>query len=424
MGLNQQLEDDNAVSELKNDGLIEKKLELIVIRTVRQLIGPILEPLIRKVVKEEIESAQETILTSLKRNEIHPSESKILQLCFLDKLSLPVLTGIRIQGEKGTSIKVALVDGFTKEIINCGPEASAKVEIVVIEGDFDDDEGHDWTIEEFNQKIIRERKGKKSLLIGNPYLNMKEGIGTLGGISFTHNSIWMKNGEFRLAARVEDNFGGTRVREAISEPFVLKDRRSSLYGKHDTPSLLDEVWRLKKIRKDGPFHKLLSKENITTVKDFLTLFFINRQRLYDILVAGTKNAGTKMVEIMIDHARTCKLDETVHLYRSSSQQEIGLVFNVVGQLMGLLLECEYIPIDMLSETEKDVDVNEGLLFLNNDHNPQPENLAVELPAAEQRATSGSQIRWLKLFSVLQWVKIRSIVRSNHSNHVQKKQRCC
>ncbi|XP_059645591.1 calmodulin-binding protein 60 A-like isoform X2 [Cornus florida] len=306
-------------------------------------------------VKEEIKLAQETSLTSFKgnsRNEIHPSESKIFQLCFLDKLSLPVLTGIRIQGEKGTSIRVALVDGLTKKIVNSGPEASAKVEIVVIEGDFDDGEGHYWTIEEFNQKIVRERKGKKCFLIGDAFLNMKGGLGTVGDISVTHNSIWMKNGEFRLGARVVDDFSGTRVREAISEPFILKDRRSSLYEKHYPPLLSDEVWRLKKIAKDGTFHERLSRENITSVKEFLTLFFINPQRLHDILGGGTKSAGSKIMEIMIDHARTCILDKRVYLYRASSQEENGVVFNVVGQLMGLLLECQCVSIDALSETKK------------------------------------------------------------------------
>ncbi|XP_059641012.1 calmodulin-binding protein 60 A-like isoform X2 [Cornus florida] len=566
------------------------------------------------------------------RNEIHPSvESIILQLHFLIQPSSTVHTGKKIEGEGDASIEVALIDGSTRETVKCGPESSAKVEIVVLEGDCNDVEGHDWTTEEFNQKIVRERegiKGKIPCLTGDAYLNLKEGVGTVDKIKFTHNSKWMKNGDFRLGARVVlDNFSGIKVREAISKPFKLKDRRGALYGKHDTPSLFDEVWRLKNIVKNSPLHNCLSKENITTVKDFLTLYFTNPQRLHEIL-----GAGTKMVEIMINHAQTCILDKTVYLYRPSSQQKNGVVFNVVGQLIGLLLEGQCVPSDRLSKTQKadaqnlvdsafehredffiekkhqedfvsydDItslmdscsetcptnlprletchysgtchifngndntqpstsspvnlshiagmdsiveqsdpgevpnspdfdplsiiqdfdegllflnndhnpqpensprlenlcghnsgtchifngndatqpstsspvnfskfrsigemvmvdggfltiagmdfiveqsdpgevpnspdfdplsmiqDFDEGSLFLNNDHNPQPENLAVELPAAEQSATAVDlvEIRWVKLFSVLQCVvKIRSIVRSSH---VRKKQRCC
>jgi hypothetical protein len=53
----------------------------------------------------------------------------------------------------------------------------------------------------------------------------------------------------------------------------------SVYKKHHPPSLFDEVWRLEKIGKDGAFHKRLSRENINSVKDFLTLLFIDPSRL-------------------------------------------------------------------------------------------------------------------------------------------------
>jgi Calmodulin binding protein-like len=43
-----------------------------------------------------------------------------------------------------------------------------------------------------------------------------------------------------------------------------------MYKKHHPPVLDDEVWRLEKIGKDGAFHKRLKKQNIKTVKDFVT----------------------------------------------------------------------------------------------------------------------------------------------------------
>ena len=69
-------------------------------------------------------------------------------------------------------------------------------------------------------------------------------------------------------------------------------------------------------------------------------------------ILGT-GMSAKMWEITVEHARTCALDSTRHLYfPSHSQQTTGVVFNAVGQVTGLLSECEYVPVDKLSETEK------------------------------------------------------------------------
>ena len=57
-----------------------------------------------------------------------------------------------------------------------------------------------------------------------------------------------------------------------------------MYKKHHPPSLADEVWRLEKIGKDGAFHRRLSKERIKTVKDFLTLYFVDPARLRNVRI--------------------------------------------------------------------------------------------------------------------------------------------
>lgn len=44
------------------------------------------------------------------------------------------------------------------------------------------------------------------------------------------------------------------------------------YKKHHPPGMLDEVWRLEKIAKDGASHKRLASHGICTVKDFLRLY--------------------------------------------------------------------------------------------------------------------------------------------------------
>ncbi|KAE8124168.1 hypothetical protein FH972_019075 [Carpinus fangiana] len=327
--------------------------EVMKMQSVQNLLEPILEPLIRRVVKEEVELALRKHLNSMKQNcgnEVHTSESRSLHLKFINSLSLPVFTGARIEGEDCSNIQVALLDAHTAQLVTSGPESSGKVEIVVLEGDFDGDEHENWTTEEFKNNIVREREGKKPLLTGDAFVNLEDGTGVVGEISFTDNSSWTRSRRFRLGVRFVDNIEGVRVREAKTESFIVRDHRGELYKKHHPPSLLDEVWRLEKIGKDGAFHKRLSRENITTVRDFLTLLFIDPPRLRNILGTGM---SAKMWEITVDHARTCVIDKRVFLYcPSSSQQKNGVVFNIVGQVRGLLSECQYVPLDKLSETEK------------------------------------------------------------------------
>ena len=61
----------------------------------------------------------------------------------------------------------------------------------------------------------------------------------------------------------------------------------------------------------------------------------------------------KIWDLIVDHARTCKIDNKAYLYYPPiSQQVTAVVFNVVGQLMGLLLEQQLVSVDELSETQK------------------------------------------------------------------------
>ncbi|XVF50270.1 hypothetical protein PTKIN_Ptkin04bG0082800 [Pterospermum kingtungense] len=327
--------------------------EVIKLQSVQHLLEPVLEPLIRRVVKEEVEVALRKHLNNIKRNggkDVNCTISRSLQLQFLNNLSLPVFTGARIEAEECSAIKVAVVDALTGQIATSGPESSAKVEIVVLEGDFDGDEGENWTLEEFKNNIVREREGKKPLLTGDAFLTLTEGIGFVGEISFTDNSSWTRSRRFRLGARVVDGSDGTRVKEAKTVSFIVRDHRGELYKKHHPPSLSDEVWRLEKIGKDGAFHKRLSRENISTVKDFLTMLFIDPTRLRHILGTGM---SAKMWEVTVEHARTCVLEKRMYLYcPPGSQQKSGVVFNIVGQVLGVLSECQYLTIDKLSETEK------------------------------------------------------------------------
>uniref|UniRef100_A0A2P2KBB6 Uncharacterized protein LOC105139567 n=2 Tax=Rhizophora mucronata TaxID=61149 RepID=A0A2P2KBB6_RHIMU len=352
MSQKRQPDEGNSPEEKRRRFTWKSVVQEVIRRQAARSLEPILEPLIRRVVKEEVEITLRKYLANIKRNsgkDVDSSDSRSLKLQFSNDLSLPLFTGARI-GEECSAVKVVLIDALTGNIVDSGPASHATVEIVVLEGDFDGDVGDNWTPEDFNNNVVREREGKKPLLTGDVLLNLKEGIGTVGEISFTDNSSWTRSRKFRLGARVVDNSDGIRIREAKTESFIVRDHRGELYKKHHPPSLFDEVWRLEKIGKDGAFHKRLSRENINTVKDFLTMLFLDFPRLRCILGTGM---SAKMWEVTIAHAQTCVLDKRVYSYfHPGSQQKTGVLFNNVGQIVGLLSESQYVPVDKLSETEK------------------------------------------------------------------------
>lgn len=61
--------------------------------------------------------------------------------------------------------------------------------------------------------------------------------------------------------------------------------------------------------------------------------------------------SSKMWDVTVDHARTCELGRKVHLYLHTAKKKTAVVFNVVGQVVGMLLESQYVSSDKLSETE-------------------------------------------------------------------------
>jgi hypothetical protein len=99
----------------------------------------------------------------------------------------------------------------------------------VLNKSFNNDDKEDWTSEEFEESILPGRHGKASLLGKNTHIYLSEGLGSLKGISFSHTRDPLPKINVRLGARVVDSSGGIRIREAISNHFVVKDRRSSKY---------------------------------------------------------------------------------------------------------------------------------------------------------------------------------------------------
>lgn len=66
-------------------------------------------------------------------------------------------------------------------------------------------------------------------------------------------------------------------------------------------------------------------------------------------ILGT-GMSAKMWEAVVEHARTCVLDQKLYFYGAS--QKNGVVFNVVGQVMGSISNGQYLDADELSEAEK------------------------------------------------------------------------
>ncbi|KAJ7543258.1 hypothetical protein O6H91_09G031200 [Diphasiastrum complanatum] len=314
-----------------------------------------LEPLLRRVVGEEVERALAKHAPPSKIGWSSPkrlqgSDSRILRLQFRSKLALPLFTGGRVEGEQGTAIHVVLQDVTTGQVVTSGPEASAKLEVMVLEGDFSVDDEEDWTQEDFENFVVKEREGKRPLLTGDLSVALKEGVGTLGEITFTDNSSWIRSRKFRLGVKVASgSTEGLRIREAKTEAFTVKDHRGELYKKHYPPALHDEIWRLDKIGKDGAFHKRLNQAGIHTVEDFLRLVIMDPQKLRNILGSGMSN---KMWEGTVEHAKTCVLSGKLYVYYADNRQNVGVIFNNIFQLMGLIGGGQYVSVDSLSDAEK------------------------------------------------------------------------
>ncbi|KAF9662651.1 hypothetical protein SADUNF_Sadunf18G0076400 [Salix dunnii] len=314
-----------------------------------------LEPILRRVVSEEVERALAKIGPARQIGRSSPKriegpDGQNLQLHFRSRLSLPLFTGGKVEGEQGAAIHIVLLDVSTGHVVTSGAEAFAKLDVVVLEGDFNNEADEGWTQEEFESHVVKEREGKRPLLTGDLQVTLKEGVGSLGDLTFTDNSSWIRSRKFRLGLRVASGYGeGIRIREAKTEAFTVKDHRGELYKKHYPPALDDEVWRLEKIGKDGSFHKRLNNYGIFKVEEFLRLAVKDPQKLRKILGSGMSN---KMWDALLDHAKTCVLSGKLYVYYPDISRNVGVVFNNIYELNGLISEDQYYPANSLSEEQK------------------------------------------------------------------------
>lgn len=157
---------------------------------------------------------------------IHGPGEKNLQLHYKTRMPPHLFTGGKVEGDQGAAIHVVLIDMNTGDVVQTGPESSAKLNVVVLEGDFNEEEDDDWTKEHFESHEVKEREGKRPILTGDLLVTLKEGFGTLGDLTFTDNSSWIRSRKFRLGLKVSPGYcDGIRVREAKTEGFAVKDHR-------------------------------------------------------------------------------------------------------------------------------------------------------------------------------------------------------
>lgn len=179
-------------------------------------------------VREEFEQGFSIGTRTLSRSSsvrIQGVEPSHLKLSFSDRLLLPIFTTTKIVDLKRNPLQIILLETRGDHMIQTSLEYPVKVEIVVIYGDFPHGDGETWSSEEFEKNIVKERTGKRPLLIGESHVTMKDGVVPLGEVEFTDNSSWIRSGKFRLGARVVQRSGGIKIQEAISEAFVVKDHR-------------------------------------------------------------------------------------------------------------------------------------------------------------------------------------------------------
>ncbi|XP_010448367.1 PREDICTED: calmodulin-binding protein 60 D-like isoform X1 [Camelina sativa] len=348
---------DDDKPERKRPALVSVIVEALKVDSLQKLCSS-LEPILRRVVSEEVERALAkfaparltTASSGSSPKRIGCTDGRNLQLHFKSRLSLPLFTGGRVEGEQGAAIHVVLIDANTGRPVTFGPEASLKLDVVVLGGDFNNENDEDWTQEEFESHVVKEREGKRPLLTGDMCVVLKEGVGTLGEVTFTDNSSWIRSKKFRLGLRVASGYcDGVRIREAKTEAFPVRDHRGELYKKHYPPALNDEVWRLDKIGKDGAFHKKLRAAGIVTVEGFLRNLVRDSAKLRAILGSGMSN---KMWDVLVEHAKTCVLSGKLYVYYAEDSRTVGVVFNNIYELSGFISGDQYLSADSLSESQK------------------------------------------------------------------------
>ncbi|KAK1581973.1 hypothetical protein Q3G72_010655 [Acer saccharum] len=253
-------------------------------------------------------SADWNINASSLDHQIKKSEEVEFQLLFANKLPDKIFTRDKIRDESDGSVQIKLIDTISRETVELDPLSSMEIEIVVLDGDFGYEENENWTDQEFNAKIVQQRKSKGPLVKGKQNITLRKGVGIIDDLSFFDNSSWKDCGKFRLGARVLQSRSRdqARIKEAISQAFVVNDFRTRVYHekrskKLDHQYLDNDVSPSKKIKKNAKCH---TDNNIHTVKDFTQMHGTDLNKQTEIL----KDCSDSDREVTV-HDASCVLDD-------------------------------------------------------------------------------------------------------------------
>ncbi|KAL6596990.1 hypothetical protein ACP70R_047124 [Stipagrostis hirtigluma subsp. patula] len=96
---------------------------------------------------------------------------------------------------------------------------SAKIKVVVLDGDFNRHNQECWTSQEFKDCIVLPRDKVGPILTGVSELTLKNGDAYLHGATFIDNSKFVRSGKFRLAVMVDENLGERVLRKIVGARF-------------------------------------------------------------------------------------------------------------------------------------------------------------------------------------------------------------
>lgn len=307
----------------------------------------VLEPLLRRVVQEELQAGLVRSPRYIERSSPPPLSSPraTWRLAFLNPPHTPIFTGSKIEDARGNPLQVILLDADTGKPSRNVPPQFLRVELVPLFGDFPPDGREECASPgEFARGVVKERAGKRPLLTGDVALTVRDGRAVVGDLQFTDNSSWLRCRKFRIGARVVPGSGydGPRVAEAMTDAFNVRDHRGELYRKHYPPALGDDVWRLEKIGKEGAFHRKLAQANVRTVQEFLQMLTVKPDVLRGIMGEGMTD---RMWEVTTSHARKCDAGDKVYAYTTGQPGGVATVYvNSVFQLVKIDLGgVEYVP---------------------------------------------------------------------------------
>lgn len=308
-----------------------------------------LEDTIRRVVREELKhaSSQPAQLERSSGKCREKDEVRNLQLEFISNLPSFVYTGDKLNVVRSLPFDVKLVNANTGSIVKSGPGSSVKLNVVALEGGFKTDDGN-WTCETFDQSVLKEREGKRPLLIGELVLTLKEGTGVLGDVEFTDSSSCTRSRQFRIGFQALPGYC-ENIREAVTDPFTVKWKRGKASEKHYPPSPDDDLWRLKNIGMKGAFCKKLNDARIYMVKDFVQQLNKDSEKLRKILGEGMTD---NMWDDLVDHAKSCPLNGERHVGHNN-ESDHDVISDNIGQRIGLTSDGVHFAADKFSLKQKE-----------------------------------------------------------------------